>query len=301
MSQRFAACEVCGAERWTVRYEGVIRDGVPGQVRDGAAVARCGGCGVDRLDEASCLDDSMYETAAYRDKLREAATAEGHYAVVDQLQVFTQRVLWPASLRGKTVMDVGAAGGSWLDHVRGVARRGVAIEPAEAYHASLRERGYEVFPYADQALAAWQRKVDLAVSIQVIEHVRNPREFLASIRPLLAPGGKLVVSTPNRDDILMELLPDFRGHFYRVVHRWYFDAMSLTACAALAGFEVSSTHFIHRFGMANALGWLRDKRPAGRARMPVITPLADDLWRAYLEQGGRADCLYMILTADDTR
>lgn len=297
MSQRFAACEVCGAERWTVEYEGDIRDGVPGQVRKGAAVARCGGCGVDRLDEASCLDESIYETEAYRNKLHEEATAKGHYAVADQLQLFTQRVLWPDSIRDKVVMDVGAAGGSWLDHARGVARRGIAIEPSAAYHPSLRERGYDVFPYVDQAAASLSGQVDLAVSIQVIEHVRNPREFLAGIRPLLAPGGKLIVSTPNRDDILMELLPEFRGHFYRVVHRWYFDAASLAACATAAGFNLTLTRFIHRYGMANALTWLRDRRPSGRDRLPAITPLADHLWAAYLEQSGRSDCLYAVLTA----
>ena len=296
MTERFDSCEICGARNWTIHYQGAIRDGVFGQVRADAIVARCGGCGVDRLDEASCPEAAIYETDAYRNKLREAATTAGHYAAVDQLQLFTQRALWPESLRGQTVMDVGAAGGAWLDHVKGVAGRTVAIEPSEVYHQSLRDRGYDVFAYAERAQTALAGQVDLGVSIQVIEHVGNPRQFLSALRPLLKPGGKLVISTPNRDDILMDLLPDFRSHFYRVVHRWYFDAASLADCAQRAGFAVSQTRFIHRYGMANAISWLRDRRPSGRDRMPSITPLADDLWAAYLEQSGRADCLYLVLT-----
>ena len=158
-------------------------------------------------------------------------------------------------------------------------------------------RGYQVFPYATNACKDYTGRIDLAVSSQVIEHVRNPLAFLEEIRPLLAPGGQLVVSTPNRDDILMELLPDdFRAFFYRVVHRWYFDATSLAECARRAGYEVAKTRFVHRYGMSNALAWLRDRHPTGRRRIEAIKPLADDLWSSYLAQTGRTDCLYMVLT-----
>lgn len=297
MSDAFAPCEICGADAWREIYRGAVRDGVFGHHRDDAPVARCGGCGADRLAEAFCPDEAFYETAAYRQKLQEEVTAAGHYATVDHLQVFTQRVLWPDSLRGKTVIDVGSAGGSFLDHVSGLAARCVAVEPCSVYHPSLRARDYEVFPYCSDAEATLAGQGDLAVSIQVIEHVKNPRVFLEAIRPLLAPGGRLVISSPNRDDILMELLPaEFPAQFYRVVHRWYFDAAALAECARRAGFDVAETRFVHRYGMANALAWLRDRRPTGRARMAAITPLADDLWSSYLEQAGRADCLYMVLT-----
>ena len=133
-------------------------------------------------------------------------------------------------------------------------------------------------------------------SLQVIEHTANPRAFLAEIRPLLSKTGSILISTPNRQDILMDLLPDdFSKFFYRVVHRWYFDAEALADCARRAGYAVLSTRYVHRYGMANALAWLRDRRPSGMARHPAIEPMADDLWRSYLESTGRSDCLYMLL------
>ncbi len=107
---------------------------------------------------------------------------------------------------------------------------------------------------------------------------------------------RLVVSTPNREDILMALLPDdFPSFFYRTVHRWFFDKTSLAECARRAGFTVAKTRFVHRYGMANALAWLRDRRPTGRRRIDAIGPLADDLWCSYLEQVGKTDCIYMTL------
>ena len=235
----FADCEICGSGDLKLVYKGAVRDGVFGRSYLDATVCRCGACGADRLDETVCPDDAFYETAAYRKKLEEELTAEGHYSVSDELQIFTQQVIWPNSLRGKVIADVGCAGGSFLDHVSGIARQGIAIEPCSVYHDSLRSRGYQVFPYATDAAAMLTGQVNLAVSIQVIEHVRNPRVFLGDIRPLIEPGGRLVVSTPNRNDILMQLLPDdFPSFFYRAVHRWYFDAASLAECARLAGFEV---------------------------------------------------------------
>lgn len=297
----FAACAICGANDWCDVYFGAVRDGVFGHSRSGVRVCRCCSCGVERLDEDACPDDAFYETPAYRQKLKQELTAAAHQAMTDDLQIFTQQVLWPTSLRGRVVADIGCGGGSFLDHFAGLADTVVAIEPCSIYHDSLRTRGYKVFPYAKDAICELAGKVDLAVSIQVIEHVMNPRMFLQDIRPLIAPGGRLLVSTPNRADILMRLLPqDFPEFFYRVVHRWYFDESSLRRCASAAGYKVLRTRFMHRYGMANAVAWLRDRRPTGQHRIDCIDPMLDKLWAAHLEATGMADCLFMELAPDDT-
>src|SRR5262249_23388197 len=135
-------------------------------------------------------------------------------------------------------------------------------------------------------------------SAQVIEHVADPRAFLTEIRELLARQGTLLVSTPNRQDILMDLLPvDFAAFFYRTQHRWYFSAATLRQCAEAAGFAVAEIRSIHRYGMANALVWLRDRKPSGRAQLSGIDRAADDMWKAYLNAAGRGDNLFAILKA----
>ena len=276
-------------------YSGPVRDGAFGHLRENATVARCGGCGADRLNEESCPDATIYETEAYRAKLCEELSTKGYYKVADPLQIFNQEILQNYSLRGKTVADIGCAVGSFLDHVSGIAKRLIAVEPSVIYHQSLQERGYDVFPYASSAEAVYG-EVDCCVSIQVIEHVRNPRGFLEEIAPLLRDDGYLIVSTPNRDDILMSLLPQqYPAFFYRVVHRWYFDQVSLARCAELAGYEVVESRYVHRYGMANVLRWLRDCGPTGAAREATITPMADSFWKAYLEAQKLSDCLYMVL------
>lgn len=294
----FEPCEICGASSWNEAYRGSVRDGIFGDVRQDALVARCGSCGVERLAEVFCTPDSFYKTDEYRRKLRQELDSESHFRTHDELQIHTLKTVWPVNLRGATVADVGCAAGSLLDHLRGYTAQQVAVEPYDAYRENLIANGYRTYPYAADALADWAGRVNLAFSIQVIEHTANPRVFLEEIRPLLARDGRLIISTPNRRDILFNLLPDtFPAFFYRVVHRWYFDADSLTNCARMSGYEVVEVRHVHRYGMANALHWLRDSKPSGQKRLTGIEPMADTLWSGYLEDTGQSDCLYLTLKA----
>lgn len=295
----FGPCEICGSRNWSTVYDGAVRDGTFGNVRENAKVARCSGCDVFRLSERYCLGENEYEGDDYRIHLGQGMDLAGHYASHDHLQLHALNVIPPHRLRGLTVADVGAGGGSFLDHVRGIVGSAIAIEPTEKFRSALAERGYDTYAYAMGAVEALGPVADVAVSFQVIEHVSNPREFLTHIHALLKPGGRLVISTPNRADILMDILPElFSAFFYRVVHRWYFNAASLARCAAEAGFAVEETRHLHRYGMANAMLWLRDKSPKGNAQLGGIDKLADDLWKSYLEASGRSDTLFMTLTRD---
>ncbi|MCR4378634.1 MAG: class I SAM-dependent methyltransferase [Rhodospirillales bacterium] len=292
----FETCEICGAHEWKQAYNGTIRDGTFGSIRENAIVAKCSGCGAERLGEEWCLPESHYETGEYRTKLRQELNASSYFQGHDNLQIFALQTLPLPAMRGKNVADVGCAGGSFLDHVRGLANRIIAIEPFSEYHESLTSRGYEVYPFADKAASQNIGTIDFATSFQVIEHTDNPRQFLADIRPMLKPDGLLYLSTPNRNDVLMSLLPDdYPSFFYRVVHRWYFNADSLAQCARLAGYEVVDTHFVHRYSMGNAMRWLRDCRPTGNSAMNGLDHGTDMYWKGYLEKSGTSDCLFMAL------
>ena len=295
MDTDFPVCPVCSSATWRTVYEGPVRDGTFGQ-SIATVVKRCDDCGIERLAESACLESSVYRTEAYRRHIGQDHDVSRHYAAHDELARFTLDTIWPLSLREKCVADIGCGGGSLLDHIRGLPRQLVAIDPAEGFAKSLSARGYEWFSSTPAATAALGGEVDVAFAIQVIEHVEDPKMFLAEIHALLKPGGLCVVSTPNRADVLMELLPgEFSAFFYRTQHRWVFDAASLKRCAEAAGFVVESVRHVHRYGMANSLLWLRDKMPAGRSTLPVIDAAADGLWRSWCEANQCADNLYLFL------
>jgi SAM-dependent methyltransferase len=275
-----------------------VRDGGFGHLTDREwTVLECPGCGIQRLEETACKDDSFYRGSRYRDLLGEAADAEGFWAAHDRHQLRNISVLWPHPVRNKVVADAGCAAGSFLDHIRGLAKECLAIEPCREYHPSLKQRGYRVFESIAAAAATYSGKVDLLFSLSTLEHVPDPLSFFGQIRTLLAEEGVFLVSTPNREDALMALLgDDYRRFFYRTVHRWYFDMASLESLAARSGFAVIEKRCLQRFGISNTLRWLRDRRPGGDDALPPFEDaIINDTWKAYLESKGVGDYLYMLL------
>ena len=293
----FEPCEICGANNWnSIVYEGSIRSGLFATRMDGGKVARCGGCGVDRLDESVSISALAYESDNYRTAMAQGLKVGDFFSHADPDQIYNLSAFSPLDLRGKVIADIGCGAGSFISHVSGLAEKIIAIEPTERYHSSLRQRGFSVFSYAADALKAHREGVDIAVTFQVIEHLLNPRVFLTEIAALLKPGGVLIIATPNRDDILMKLIAEeFQPFFYRAAHRWYFDQLSLRYCVnAAGGLQVESERYLHTYGMSNALSWMKERRPTSNARLLGINNVADQLWSSYLEASGQANTLYVL-------
>ena len=86
---------------------------------------------------------------------------------------------------------------------------------------------------------------DLVVCVETLEHVENPRQVLRSIRAMLRPGDRLVVSTPNvtHPHSLLKMVlrgaPVFFGpkHYYQPGHITMLPDWMLTEHVRLAGFD----------------------------------------------------------------
>lgn len=288
-------CTVCEDQNWEIEFPGPVRHGTFGKIRDGV-VYRCLSCGTGFLEPLQADLEEYYRSTEYRKDVGESAAAEDFFALHDPEQLEKMHLLQGLPLRNAVVADVGCGGGSFLDAVSGFAATTIAIEPAVSYHASLEKRGHEVFSGTAEALEKWRGKVQLAVSFSVIEHVEQPVHFLRGIRELLAPDGVLLISTPNKEDILLILGGDeYRTFFYRSVHIHYFDKKSIQAAASYAGFSNCDVRYQHRFSFANFTGWLREKRPTGNSKTTPLGKPFDAHWRTSLENSGTSDYLYAFL------
>jgi len=237
-----------------------------------------------------------YKGAEYRQLVGEDPDVASFFTLHDTEQLARYRLLERTPLRGRVVADIGCAGGSFLDGVRGFASTTIGIEPATAYHASLRDRGHLVFTNVSEACNRWSGKVNVAVCFSVIEHVVQPTMFLSQIRELLAPDGQLLISTPNSNDILLHVgCEAYEQFFFRSVHTYYFDRDALKTAAIAAGFKEFDAFFIHRFNFGNFIGWLAQQRPFSNAHASPLGARFDRLWRTELEETGRSDYLYAWL------
>lgn len=81
---------------------------------------------------------------------------------------------------------------------------------------------------------------DVIVATEVIEHVVDPREFLATAAHALAPDGRIILTTPNKDLYSQRLA----WHTDPApVHFWWFSATSIRRLAWSLGMNARFTDF----------------------------------------------------------
>jgi SAM-dependent methyltransferase len=109
---------------------------------------------------------------------------------------------WAAELApGRSVLDAGCGEGYGASMLAEKAARVLAADRNEAIAiASSRYRHPRLaFRAIDlMELGSLGERFDLVLSFQVIEHLPDPAGFLRALRACTAPGGTLVVTTPNR-------------------------------------------------------------------------------------------------------
>ena len=130
-------------------------------------------------------------------------------------------------LAGKAALDVGCGAGLLCEPLArlGADVTGVdaAVEniAAAAHHAA--GSGLPIRYMAGELAAQDIGTFDLVTSMEVIEHVADKRAFVAELAARLAPGGLMILSTPNRTPASRLLLvgaAEAVGMVPRGTHHW---------------------------------------------------------------------------------
>ena len=102
--------------------------------------------------------------------------------------------------RGRTVLDIASGEGYGTAALAAVAYSAIGVDiSAEAVeHAKTR---YKIDARGGQAelIPVTDGSAELVVSFETIEHLRSPAVFIRECHRVLAPGGQLIISTPNRE------------------------------------------------------------------------------------------------------
>jgi SAM-dependent methyltransferase len=138
--------------------------------------------------------------------------------------------------RARSVLDVGAGTGLLVAEAGAVGLDAVGIEPSQSLVATGRAHGVAnliqgILPH--EVLAS--RTFDVVFLIDVIEHVADPVALLQHCADRVAPGGVLVVVTPDLSSVPARLLGRRWWHL-RVAHVGYFSRASLERAADQVGF-----------------------------------------------------------------
>ncbi|WP_404711225.1 bifunctional 2-polyprenyl-6-hydroxyphenol methylase/3-demethylubiquinol 3-O-methyltransferase UbiG [Sphingomonas sp. MMS24-J13] len=153
-------------------------------------------------------------------------------------------------LAGKSALDVGCGAGLLSEPL---ARLGAAVTGIDAApeniavakaHAEGQGLAIDYRACGIEALAG--ERFDLVVSMEVVEHVTDPADFVAGLAGALADDGLLILSTPNRTPLSKLALITIGEGFGMVpkgTHDWskFLTPGELTGLVEAAGLAVVDT------------------------------------------------------------
>ena len=152
---------------------------------------------------------------------------------------------------GKRVLDVGCSSGYLARPLveRGCVVIGVERDPAAAEVARAVCEDVLVGDVETMELPFEDGSFDVVLCGDLVEHLREPEAFLTRVRRALAPGGRVVLSTPNVANWAMRLsllvgrwqYKD-RGILDRT-HTHFFTRHTLVETLELAGYRVVELDF----------------------------------------------------------
>jgi len=222
------ACPVCDGDRLRTRFQ-----------RWDSAVDECHDCGLRFLNPppdddalAAIYNDTYFlgggePEAQQRVTDLKRATARSYLAALGGLN----------GAAGKRLLEVGCGRGEFLleARARGYDAFGVDYSKAAATVANQRLGDRRVSVGELQSAEYPPASFDALVMIDLIEHVRRPRDLVRRAAELLKPGGVLLLVTPSLDSWSSRCLGRWWME-YKLEHLYYFNERSLRRLLEPAGF-----------------------------------------------------------------
>ena len=125
------------------------------------------------------------------------------------------------------VLDIGHSVGTLHDEVSKRAKSSVGLDIVIKQHSGNAVKGdAECMPVKD-------RSFDVVLAGELIEHLCHPAEFLKECGRVLKKGGRLIITTPNRDSLVNRLFKSYHAP----AHLSLFNRKELESLLGKSGFS----------------------------------------------------------------
>lgn len=290
-------CNLCGSEQAEM-----VTDSLRFGIRRN--VVRCTGC---RLVYLFPLMSEEEERKLYEEEYRNIADVEGHYLPQKAQEFFevelsanrerfqrVERFLTPQS----SILEIGCAAGSFLYQAMDRVAECTGIELHRGFSSFVRdELGITVFDVPLEECEFPPESFDAVFLFHVLEHIRDPVNYLLLLHNILKKGGHVFIELPNVNDALLTLykLNSYRAFYYQPAHSYYFTRQTLSQVLTKAGFR-PKVSMLQRYSLLNHLNWVLRGKPQAKPSMhpgfPVL--LLDWPYRGLLRVMGKADTLFAV-------
>ena len=144
------------------------------------------------------------------------------------------------NIKTEFFMDVGAGCGTFCEQVKktGKFKQVIAIEPDPSPAESCRKRSIEVVEDFIENIPNNFEKASVITSVESIEHVFDPHQYVKKIYDLLADNGLFFITAPNIKGFDLLILKDKSDNTTAPDHLNYFHPKSIKILLERCGFKV---------------------------------------------------------------
>lgn len=164
-------------------------------------------------------------------------------------------------IKDKKVCDFGCGKGSFLRLAREYSNSLYGVELQENYASLLENNGIR----CEDKINKHKTMFDTIFSFHTLEHLPNQIEVLKNLKNYINIGGSLIIEVPHANDFLLKNLQvqEFKEFTLWSQHLILHTKKSLTNFLTYSGYKDIEIVGFQRYGIANHLGWLKNKKPGG--------------------------------------
>lgn len=171
--------------------------------------------------------------------------------------------------QGSKVLDIGTAGGAFLEAATQYGYDAYGMEPSADLVARGKSRGLKIEQGTIEHHNFEKKSFDMVCLWDVIEHLPDPKQSLVEIKKLLKPDGILLINYPDIGTWQAKLAGK-KFWWILSVHLHHFTRKSITDLCAKTGFQ--SFHF-QRYWQILEFGYL--ERMAVHYKIPFTKTITD--------------------------
>lgn len=229
-----------------------------------------------RLNEAEMM--KTYQENDYFSDSGDSGYQDCHYISQEESLRMTFRrflkELDKIGIASGRLFELGCGYGYFLDEAKHLFSSLVGTELSqEAGDYARKISGADIYIGDLSSLPDDLCEFNLIVSINVIEHIYDPVEFILSLKKRLVEGGRLIVATPNIGSIWYKIMKKRWSSFKIPEHVVFYSENTLTSLLLRTGFtNVMRIPFPHAFPVGLITSKLGIHLAGAAFRKPVWLP-----------------------------
>lgn len=239
----YVNCNLCGRDDYSVRFPATLKNEIikvdafsctsPGY-GEHAQIVQCNHCGYVYANPRWTTEEILGAYTAVEDETY-VEEREGRELTFQKHLAEMEKFTGPGN--GRTLLDVGAYIGVFVEIARQAGWDACGVEPSEWAAGEAQKQGLPVIHGTQDAPELAGRQFDVITMWDVIEHVTDPSGEMAKAYNLLKPGGWLVLHTMDIDSRMARLMGG-RWPWLMDMHIHYFSQQTMAQMLQKNGFDI---------------------------------------------------------------